>query len=604
MKRTLKFVFFMLVMIMASLSVKAQEVTIVLLPGWNWISYPKAVVMDVATAFGDFVPMESDIIKSRYAFSEYYNGSWVGNMQEFTPGVGYMYYSNRTDTISFVFAEVTSQIVVTTAAPTNITSVSATSGGSVASSDGSYVYVFEKGICWATHPAPTAMNDFHTICGSGSGSFTAEMTNLSLNTMYYVRAYVVTLDGTFYGETMSFTTLDGIPDVSTAVVTDILGNAATCGGTVADNVGLDVIARGVCWNIESNPTISDSHTEDSTGVGDFTSFMTGLDVSTTYYVRAYATTSQGTGYGEEVLFTTRDGIPGVNTVVVTNILGAYATGGGEVVDDGGLEVISRGVCWSKNPNPTLNDSLAINGSGVGEFSCRIIGLTIDSTYYVRAYATTTQGTGYGEEVSFTANPGLVEYVDLGLPSGTLWATCNVGADSPEDYGDYFAWGDIYPKEFYEWSTYQYSNGSPSSLTKYCGVSNYGYNGFTDSLSVLLPEDDAATANWGADWHTPSEYQLQELYQNTNHVWTTMNGVIGRLFTASNGNTLFMPAAGYYDEDDLVMEGEYGGYWSSTLYYLSPFNARDLYFNSANSFMGGYRRCYGQSVRAVRFAIQE
>ena len=109
-----------------------------------------------------------------------------------------------------------------------------------------------------------------------------------------------------------------------------------------------------------------------------------------------------------------------------------------------------------------------------------------------------------------------DYVDLGLPSGTLWATCNVGADSPEDYGDYFAWGETQPKDTYDWSTYQYCNGSYNTLTKYSveffdswyeQYTNYGYNGFIDNLTTLLPEDDAATANWGADWRMPTKKDL-------------------------------------------------------------------------------------------------
>ena len=99
-----------------------------------------------------------------------------------------------------------------------------------------------------------------------------------------------------------------------------------------------------------------------------------------------------------------------------------------------------------------------------------------------------------------------EYVDLGLPSGTLWATCNVGAETPEGYGDYFAWGETELKTTYNLSTYKYTNGSYDQLTKYCSNSSYGYNGFTDTLTVLLPEDDAATANWGDGWCMPTADQ--------------------------------------------------------------------------------------------------
>lgn len=142
------------------------------------------------------------------------------------------------------------------------------------------------------------------------------------------------------------------------------------------------------------------------------------------------------------------------------------------------------------------------------------------------------------------------YVDLGLPSGTLWATYNVGANAPEDYGDYFAWGEIVPKDCCGMNNYQHWIND-NRLTKYNNNSNYGYNGFTDTLTTLLPEDDAATTNWGAGWRTPTMGEWQELLDNTTTTWTTSNGVYGRLFTATNGETLFMPAAGFH-VDELVL----------------------------------------------------
>ena len=151
-----------------------------------------------------------------------------------------------------------------------------------------------------------------------------------------------------------------------------------------------------------------------------------------------------------------------------------------------------------------------------------------------------------KEVSFVESEEH-EYVDLGLPSGTLWATCNIGANSPEEYGDYFAWGETTPKSTYDWSTYKWCNGSSTTMTKYCTQSEYGYNGFTDNLTELQSADDAATANWGSDWQMPSLAQIQELCSssNTTTEWTQVNGVNGRKITSkSNGNSIFLPAAGW------------------------------------------------------------
>ena len=192
-----------------------------------------------------------------------------------------------------------------------------------------------------------------------------------------------------------------------------------------------------------------------------------------------------------------------------------------------------------------------------------------------------------------------EWVDLGLPSGTLWATCNVGATAPEEYGDYFAWGETTPKATYSWSTYQYGSSS-STLTKYCNNSSYGLNGFTDNKTILDAEDDAATVNWGSGWRMPTFDEIDELKKNTTATWTIQNGVNGWVFTAPNGNAIFLPAAGYagYDGDILYRSaGRIGYYWSSSLYKVAPSSAYNLYFYS-DAEAWNLDRCYGRSVRPV------
>ena len=191
-------------------------------------------------------------------------------------------------------------------------------------------------------------------------------------------------------------------------------------------------------------------------------------------------------------------------------------------------------------------------------------------------------------VSFRGRAHINDYVDLGLPSGTKWATCNVGANAPEEYGDYFAWGETTPKDTYDWSTYQYYDGS--NMTKYTG---------SDGLTTLLPEDDAATANWGSGWRMPTKAEWQELYNNTTVTWTTQNGVNGRLFTASNGNSLFLPAAGDRWGDVLYETGIWGYYWSSSLNTDNPDYALNFDFLSGGYGMNTYYRYAGFTVRPVR-----
>ena len=195
------------------------------------------------------------------------------------------------------------------------------------------------------------------------------------------------------------------------------------------------------------------------------------------------------------------------------------------------------------------------------------------------------------------------FVDLGLPSGLLWAACNVGADTPEAYGDYFAWGETSTKSDYSFDSYQYCNGSNTTLTKYCGNSSYGYNGFTDDLTTLEPSDDAATANWGSDWRMPTQTEWQELLDNTTNTWATQNGVNGRLFTAANGNSLFLPATGYRNGTSLNSVGNDGHYWSSSLYTDQPGLARRFRYSANNAVMHTDFRATGHSVRPVRSALQ-
>ena len=191
-----------------------------------------------------------------------------------------------------------------------------------------------------------------------------------------------------------------------------------------------------------------------------------------------------------------------------------------------------------------------------------------------------------------------EYVDLGLPSGTLWATCNVGAETPEGYGNYFAWGEVQPKGYYDWDNYKYCNGgNVKELTKYCTDSEHGYNGFTDNLTVLQLDDDVAAVDWGSDWSIPSWNQWKELKDNTTSTWTTQNGVNGRLFVASNGNSIFLPAAGSCHSEHNYHLGTGGEYWSNSLSARSS-RALCLYIGSDCCANDELSRRDGLSVRPV------
>ena len=244
------------------------------------------------------------------------------------------------------------------------------------------------------------------------------------------------------------------------------------------------------------------------------------------------------------------------------------------------------------PQGAVAEAVAQSGDGTCSGTCGAIPAIAENDYLTEGIEVTLSGSGSDHL-----------YVDLGLPSGLLWATCNVGADMPEAYGDYFAWGETTPKDTYNWSTYQYCMGSYNTMTKYCQNSGYGYNGFTDNLTTLEPSDDAATANWGNGWRMPTQAEFQELLDNTTVTWTQLGGVNGRLFTAANGNSLFLPAAGYRYGSSLYYAGSIGRYWSSSLYTGSPDYAWSFYFLSGYDGMNYLSRYDGFTVRPVRSARQ-
>ena len=296
-------------------------------------------------------------------------------------------------------------------------------------------------------------------------------------------------------------------------------------------------------------------------------------------------------------------LPTVITAEVTEITTNSAKGGGEVTNDGGAEVTERGICWGTTANPTLDDSHVAAGSGTGVFTAAMSDLETNTTYHVRAYAINEKGTAYGLDREFVTisggGDGNHEFVDLALPSGTLWASCNLGANSPEDYGDYFAWGETSLKDYYDWSTYKYCNGSDSTLLKYCTIADYGYEGFTDHLTVLLPEDDVATFFLGEDWQMPTDSEWEELINTTTSTWTTQNGVYGRLFTASNGNSIFLPAAGFRWVDLIGDVSSQGLYWSNYCFGSNPKLAGALNFRNDYCLVVASERSRGYTVRPVR-----
>lgn len=225
------------------------------------------------------------------------------------------------------------------------------------------------------------------------------------------------------------------PTVTTANVSNVTASSATCGGNVTADGGSYVTERGICWATTNAPTTSNSHIAMGQGTGTFTCNMTDLEPNNVYYVRAYATNSKGTSYGEQKQFTTTSGLPTVTTTTVSGLTATSATCGGSITDNGGFAVTDKGLVWSTSQYPTLNDNHISLGSGNSPFIGSMTNLSDGVTYYVRAYATNTNGTAYGEQRSF-----FIDLDYLALPTFTYNGhTYRVAPDPHTSWTEYISW---------------------------------------------------------------------------------------------------------------------------------------------------------------------
>lgn len=291
---------------------------------------------------------------------------------------------------------------LSTIAASNITFTSATCGGSI-TSDGN-AEITSRGICYSTKSKPTISNSKVTS-GSGTGTFTCNLTNLSDGTTYYARAYATNKKGTAYGAQISWTTKAYTrPIVSTTEAQNVSYTTATCGGNVTSDGSLSVTFRGICYSTQPNPTISNTKVASGSGTGAFTCNLTGLSDGTTYYARAYATNGKGTAYGEQISWTTKEyELPKVTTEYTQTLSLTTAICHGYIssVYDEALPIVEQGICYSMQHSPTINDYKITYSGSERFFSCTISNLMANATYYVRVYAINAKGVAYGEERELT-----------------------------------------------------------------------------------------------------------------------------------------------------------------------------------------------------------
>jgi uncharacterized protein (TIGR02145 family) len=434
------------------------------------------------------------------------------------------------------------------------------------------------------------------------GSTAADVTifsdkTVSLNTNYTYRVYSFNKVGKSiqYSNEVSIKTIN-LPTLSTFKTSSISHQGASSGGQITSDGGSAVTANGVVWYTSTNPTIALSTKTSEPISGSFKSSITGLKATTKYYVRAYATNAAGTGYGDELSFTTEAYVvpPTLTTNTITDILFNGANSGGNISADGGAAITSRGVVWGTSTNPGTDLSTKTSdGTGLGSFKSSITGLKANTKYYVRAYAINSNWIGYGNEVSFTT-PAAVSFTFNTVIGANkrVWMDRNLGASrvatsstDVEAYGDLYQWGR---------GADGHQSRTSATITTLSSADQPGNGRF-----ILAPDKPI-------DWRSPQNNNLWQGVNGTNNPcpsgyrlpteaeWTTeRDSWTPKTSAGAFASPLKLPMAGNRTGYDglIIKVGTIGYYWSSTDYGLS--------FEGSYTSMSPYSRANGFSVRCIK-----
>jgi uncharacterized protein (TIGR02145 family) len=492
--------------------------------------------------------------------------------------------------------------IVSTKPITSITNKTAASGGIILNDGGSDIIV--KGICWSNNPNPTILNSNFTTEGIGIDSFVSFITGLSPNASYYARAYVTSGSGTSYGNELFFQTNTFPPQISPTIsafnISEIGSHTASFSATISSDIN-HIASRGFCWGPLPNPTILNNHVEVGKGVGSFSIKQEGFTGGgTKYHARAFAVNSYGVFYGEEKIFFTQFDVPTIQLSSIKDFgLSAFAYI--NIPDSGGKTVTQRGIVYSTTENPTtLNDKI-LSGTGIGEFSITITGLTQKTTYFVRAFASNEVGTAYSNQIKLTTNTASTTISDI---EGNSYNTINIGNQiwmTSNLSTSRFRNGVYIP---YILNSTQWANTKSPALSFYNHDNNFESN-YGKQYNWYAVADPQGLCPVG--WHIPS-----------NNEWTILSDFLGGLNVAggkmkatgtqfwsfpSNGNNSSgftgLPG-GFRNIDGTFGILGYNGFWWSATdeNEQKAFNRSIIYTDNVLS-VGSSSKNQGFSVRCIK-----
>ena len=535
----------------------------------------ESVVCGIIYGTSSNISSSNDSMKSTSS-----TGSYSISLSGLNANTTYYYRAYVLVNGSYKFGEVksfktkaSSNISAITGDATNITYSSATLSGTINGANQSLTC----GIIYGTSSSLLSTSGTKKSTTS-NGDFSLSVTSLYANTTYYYCAYVV-VDGEYkYGDVRSFKTMQESLSISvtTGSATGITSSGATLSGSID---GADQsLTCGIIYGTSSSLSSSNGTKKSTTSKGSYSFSVTGLNANTTYYYRAYAIVDGEYVYGDVRSFTTKQNVS-VTTGSATDVTSSGATLSGSI---GGVsQSLTCGIIYGTSSSLSSSSGTKKSTTSSGSYSVSVTNLSDNTTYYYRAYAVVNGEYVYGDVRSFTTKEeNKYSAVDLGL--SVKWATCNVGASSPEEYGCYYAWGETEEKSNYTKSTYEH----------------YTYNRYPDiGTEISGTVHDVAHVKWGNGWRMPTKSEIDELRYCTWN-WTYVNGVYGAQITGSNGNSIFLPSAGFYDEDGLWLTESEGCYWSST-FESSNYAFCMISYRGSRDLRASKPAYYGFTIRPVK-----